>query len=106
MDRIPKSVLEIVKDYVSNLQNKIPVEKAIIFGSYAKGTPHQFSDVNIAIFSDYFKGISRVESIYFLLLNAVDYDLDLEPQAFTMDEYYHPLGIVSEIISTGVELTH
>lgn len=104
MDRISQSVQEIVKDYVLNLQKKIPVEKAILFGSYAKGNPHQFSDVDIAIFSDYFKGMSRVDSIYFLLLNAVDYDLDLEPQGFTMDDYHHPLGIVSEIISTGVEL--
>lgn len=103
MDRIPESVQEIIKKYILNLSNQIPVEKVIIFGSYAKGNTHKFSDVDIAVFSDYFKGKSRVDSIYFLLLNAVDYDIDLEPQGFTMDEYNNPVGLVSEIIKTGVE---
>jgi len=104
MDRIPESVQKIVKDYVLNLRKQIPVEKAIVFGSYAKGNTHKFSDVDIAIFSDYFKDMSRVDSIYFLLLNAVDYDADLEPQGFTMDEYNKPVGLVSEIIKTGIEI--
>ena len=47
--------------------------------------------------------MSRLDSIYFLLLNAVDYDIDLEAQGFTMDEYNDPVGLVSEIIKTGVE---
>ncbi|MGB4311353.1 MAG: hypothetical protein WBJ17_00325 [Natronincolaceae bacterium] len=94
-----------MNDYVLNLKKQIPVEKVIIFGSYAKkGTAHKYSNVHIAVFSDYFKGMSRVDSIYFLLINAVDYDIDLEPQGFTMEEYNESAGLVSEIIKTGVEL--
>jgi predicted nucleotidyltransferase len=103
MDRIPEPVQEIIKDYVLNLRRQIPIEKVIVFGSYAKGNTHKFSDVDVAIFSDYFKDMSRVDSIYFLLLNAADYDIDLEPQGFTMDEYNEPAGLVSEIIKTGIE---
>jgi hypothetical protein len=28
----------------------------------------------------------------------------LEPQAFTLDDYKNPLGIVEEIINTGIEI--
>lgn len=35
---------------------------------------------------------------------AMDYDLDLEPLAFTIDEYNERLGIVDEILKTGIEI--
>lgn len=104
MDRIPESIQKIIEDYVMKLSKVIPIEKVIIFGSYAKGNSHEYSDVDIAIFSDYFKNMSRVDGIYFLLLNAMDYDIDIEPQPFTIDEYNQPIGIVSEIVKTGIEL--
>ncbi len=104
MDRIPESIQIIIEDYIMKLSKVIPIEKVIIFGSYAKGNQHEYSDVDIAIFSDYFKNMSRVDGIYFLLLNAMDYDIDIEPQPFTIDEYNQPIGIVSEIVKTGIEL--
>jgi hypothetical protein len=50
----------------------------------------------MAILSNYFQGMSRVDSIAFLLGHAMDYDLDLEPLAFTPDEYSERLGIVDD----------
>ena len=52
MDRIPESIQKIIEDYVIKLSKVIPIEKVIIFGSYAKGNSHEYSDVDIAIFSD------------------------------------------------------
>ena len=104
MDRIPESIQKIIEEYIANLSKQIPIKKVILFGSYAKGTTHKYSDVDIAIFSDYFKDMSRIDGIYFLLLNAADYDIDIEPQPFTMDEYEQPVGLVNEILRTGIEL--
>ncbi|MGD9678738.1 MAG: nucleotidyltransferase domain-containing protein [Vulcanibacillus sp.] len=50
MDRIPESIQIIIEDYVMKLSKEIPFEKVIIFGSYANGNPHKYSDVDIAIF--------------------------------------------------------
>lgn len=104
MDRIPKQIQKIIEDYVNNLNQEISVDKVILFGSYAKGTVHEYSDVDLAIFSDYFKNISRIDGIQYLLLRAMDYDIDLEPQPFTMDDYKEPVGIVEEILKTGIEI--
>lgn len=97
MDRIPESIQKVIEDYVMKLSKLIPIEKVIVFGSYAKGNPHKYSDVDIAIFLDYFKDMNRVDGIYFLLLNAMDYDIDLEPQPFTLDDYNQSIGIVREM---------
>lgn len=104
MDRIPKSVQEVVNDYIAKLSKEIPIKKVFLFGSHAKGSTHKYSDVDLAFFSDYFKNMSRVDGIHLLLLHAMDYDIDIEPQPFTMDEYKEPDGIVEEILSTGIEL--
>ena len=104
MDKIPESIQKIVEDYIVNLSRQIFIEKVILFGSYAKGNTHNDSDVDIAVFSDYFKSMSRVDGIQFLLLRAMDYDIDLEPQPFTMDEYKDPVGLVQDILRTGIEI--
>lgn len=104
MDRIPKSIQKIIQDYIIKLSQEISIHKVILFGSYAKGNTNKYSDVDIAVFSDDFKDMSRVDGIHFLLLSAMDYDIDIEPQPFTMDEYEQPVGLVDEILRTGIEL--
>ncbi len=104
MVRIPEPVQKVVEDYIIKLSKDIPVTKVVLFGSYAKGTIHKYSDVDIAVFSDYFKDMSRVDGIHLLLLRAMDYDIDIEPQPFTMEEYKKPVGLVEEILKTGIEI--
>lgn len=104
MDRVPEQIQKIIEDYIYNLSKQIPIQKVILFGSYAKGNTHKYSDVDIAIFSDYFKQMSRIDGLQFLLLSAMDYDIDLEPQPFTIDEIEEPSGLVKEILTTGIEI--
>lgn len=104
MAPVPQNVMNIVHAFVDKIRQQIPVKKAILFGSYAKGSSDPGSDVDLAIFSEYFEGKTRVEGITFLLINAMEYKIDLEPVAFTDREYEEQLGIVAEIISTGIEI--
>lgn len=104
MAAIPEAVLSEVNKYLERLRREIPVDKAVLFGSYARGNFDSGSDIDIAIFSDYFQGKRRVDNIAFLLSRAVDIDLDLEPLAFTNEEYLERIGLVDEIIKTGIEI--
>lgn len=104
MARVPESIQELIEDYIIKLSKEIPVNKVVLFGSYAKGTVHKYSDVDIAVFSDYFKDMSRVDGIHMLVLRAMDYDINIEPQPFTMEEYKKPIGLVEEILKTGIEI--
>jgi predicted nucleotidyltransferase len=104
MVAIPPKILESIKHFLMKVSLEIPVKKAVLFGSFAKGTYDEESDVDLAIFSDYFEKISRVEGTTYLLIQAQEFDLDLEPVAFTEKEYEERLGIVDEILRTGIEI--
>ena len=38
MVKIPRTVQKVLENYVLKIDKQIPVKKAILFGSYAKGT--------------------------------------------------------------------
>ncbi len=46
-----KQLNEIVHDYMSKLSGKIHIDKVILFGSYAKGSAHEFSDIDLLVIS-------------------------------------------------------
>lgn len=105
MAQVPEGIKQIVEDYIRKLKKEIPIEKAVLFGSYAKGKQHNDSDVDLAIFSDYFNGMRRVDGINYLLLRAVEYDIDLEPLPFTKADYSEKGGFAREVLKEGVEIT-
>jgi predicted nucleotidyltransferase len=46
-----------IKKYILELErNKIPIKRAILFGSYAKGFARPESDIDVALISDVFSG--------------------------------------------------
>lgn len=104
MAKIPENVELALQDFIGKLKQEIPVEKAILFGSYSKGNFREDSDVDLAIFSDYFKGMRRVDGFTFLLLQARSYDVDIEPHPFTLMDYHEQDGIVEEIVQDGIEI--
>ena len=58
MVKIPDKIKTIIDRYISLLRdNNIFIKDAYLFGSYAKGNNHEWSDIDIAIISDSFDGI-------------------------------------------------
>ncbi len=105
MAGIPENIRTIVESYLKDLSYEFEIDKAFLFGSYTKGNYGVDSDIDVAIFSDYFKNKERVESIKFLLKKARKYrGVDLQPISFTREDYEERLGIVEEIINTGFEI--
>lgn len=47
MDKI--EILKFLKEHKSELQDKFGIQKIALFGSYAKDTAHEMSDIDIAI---------------------------------------------------------
>lgn len=104
MAEIPEKVERIVKEYLSDLNRDIPVSKAILFGSYAKGTYRKDSDIDLAVFSDFFTNMRRVDGISFLLQRVKNFEYDLEPLAFASEDYLAKDGFVAEILKEGIEI--
>jgi len=55
--KIPKKINNAVREYVQILERDVPVEKAIIYGSWAKGFANKKSDIDLAIVSSSFKDL-------------------------------------------------
>jgi predicted nucleotidyltransferase len=104
MATISPKVIETIRQFSSKISSEIPIKKMILFGSFAKGTFDEESDIGLAIFSDYSEKTLRVEGTTYLLIQAQEFDVDLEPIAFTGKEYDDRLGIVDEIIKTGIDV--
>lgn len=63
-----KNLKKVLRQYREKLSEKIDVHKMILFGSYARGTPRDYSDVDLAVISPDFRG--GTEEDYLLLGRA------------------------------------
>ena len=106
MAQIPGEIKDILMDYLNSLSNEIDVKSAILFGSYSTGEWTPESDIDIAIFSDYFSRIGRTDAIAFLLDKTLEYNIDIQPLAFDGKdlENYHDNPFVNEIVTCGIKL--
>lgn len=82
-------------------ENNIPVDKIILYGSYAKQTPKSYSDIDLAVVSTHF-GKNEIEEM--MLLSKLSWQasdriesIPLTPKH--LDMHYHPL--IGEIKKYG-----
>ena len=93
------------KAYAQQVRNVMPVTKAYIFGSFAKGTATEQSDVDICFFLDSFEGKRRIDIIKDLLkLTSGFDDVGFEPLVFSSTDLSNGNPFVLEVTSTGIEI--
>lgn len=100
-----KKVEKKIKEYVNVLRNdKLPIKKVILFGSYAKGTPHKWSDIDLCVISPKFK--NSFDAMQYLWLKRInDTGLTIEPVGFNPKDFNDKYNsLISEIKKTGVEM--
>jgi len=94
--------IKITKRYADLIGNKYQIENVILFGSYAKGTNHVDSDIDLAII---FKSIDDIIDMQIELMKMrTDDDLMIEPHPFSLSDFQVSNPVVSEILKNGIEL--
>jgi len=98
------NALSLLRDFLAQLkQNNIEIKQAYLFGSCARKTNRELSDIDVALVSESFSGIpfyDRQKLNPFIL--SVSTDIEVHPFCpydFTEDDPF-----VEEIIKTGVKL--
>ncbi len=95
------SILKIIKRYVVELENNgIKISEVFIFGSRAKRTDKEESDINIALISDAFTG-DRFEDRRRIVPLRRRIDSRIEPIPFRPEDFNDGGMLVEEIKSTG-----
>lgn len=98
-----ESALENVKEYISFLKrNDFNIQSAYIFGSYAKGTFNDDSDIDLAVvMNDLSNGfLTQVE----LMKISRKFDTRIEPHPFDEADFDTSNPFAHEILTTGVQI--
>ena len=91
--------------FAEDVSQIMPLDKAVLFGSYAKGFATEASDVDICFFLKDYSGKHRVEIITELIGMGGKYpDIAFEPLVFESSELQNDNPFVREILATGIEL--
>jgi predicted nucleotidyltransferase len=100
-----ETVNSVAKNYADDVRRVMPVDRAVLYGSYAKGDATENSDVDICFFLGSFGDRRRVEIIAELLGLTDKYsDVFIEPIAFPVSEIQNDNPFVKEILRTGREI--
>ncbi|MDR0548075.1 MAG: nucleotidyltransferase domain-containing protein [Deltaproteobacteria bacterium] len=99
-----ETVIATVKSYANDVRQNMPVEKVVLYGSYATGLARDDSDVDVCFFIPDFGDKDRHEIIVMMLKLAFKYDLYIEPVAFEVSDLYDDNPFVKEVLRTGIEI--
>lgn len=100
---INEEIVNVIRKYVEKISKHYKIEAIILFGSYAKGTYNENSDIDIAIISSDFKDI--IEDGAKLIGLTWKIDTRIEPHPITKEDYDKIVSpFVQEIVDTGVKV--
>ena len=104
MAQVPNQVISIIKQFIQEAaKDKINISQAILFGSYAKGTNHEYSDIDVAVVSEDFEG-TRFYDNQKLFDAKYNTSIDLETHPFRPEDFTPDDLFVKEIISYGIRI--
>jgi predicted nucleotidyltransferase len=104
MAKVADKIIDIINKFVEIANaDKINISKIILFGSYAKGTSNEWSDIDIAVVSEDFEGIRLYDNKK--IRNAkLKSSIDLEIHPYRPIDFTLENPFVQEIMSYGIRL--
>ncbi|MCL2217344.1 MAG: nucleotidyltransferase domain-containing protein [Defluviitaleaceae bacterium] len=93
-----ETVRKIATSYADEVKKALNPKEVILFGSYVNGTPHEWSDIDIAVVFNGFEGdwLKTASQLVRLRRNI---SIDIEPHL--MDEQHDRSGFLEHIKKTG-----
>ena len=99
-----EAVKEEARHYANEVRGHLPVDKAYLFGSYAKGTATELSDVDVAFFLRDYGDTTRFDAGVQLLKLCRNSKAYFEPLVFEIADMERDNPFINEILRTGVEI--
>ncbi len=104
MAEVSDNIKEIVNKFVLEAQkDNIKIIQAVLFGSYAKGTNSQYSDIDLAVVSNDFEGKRLFDNIK-LINAALKSSIDLETHPYRPEDFTEDNPFVKEILAHGIRI--
>jgi predicted nucleotidyltransferase len=97
-------IISQVRQYIKILQdNRIDIWRLYLFGSHARGTVYEGSDIDLAVFLDRDEIDGFDEDIQLMRLTR-NVDLRIDPHSFSRKDFENPDPFVQDIIATGIRI--
>jgi len=98
---LDKAADGIVLEYVNEVKKKYPIKSAYLYGSHARGTAHETSDIDIAFIVE-----PMDEQIYYAIFGeliniAAMFESTIEPNLLIDDGEYCKYNFLAEVMETG-----
>lgn len=93
-----------IERYIEALRKSgIAPQKVYLYGSYAKGTATEASDIDLAVVSENLSGDSFEDDLALMRLTW-DVDTRIEPHSFRPEDFTPEDPAAQEILETGVPI--
>lgn len=97
------SLNKVITSFLDEIQKKISIDNAYLYGSFAKGTSNKWSDIDIAIVSSDFSDDLYDDRLALMRL-AATIDDRIEPRPFRRNLFNRNDPLVDEIQKNGIRL--
>jgi predicted nucleotidyltransferase len=100
-EEIVKSLSEFIRNRVSN---KLDLQEVLLFGSYAKGTQHKDSDIDIALVSERYSECDYLKEYVKAAMLFHDFSFDIEAHLLCPEDLSDDTLFAREVREHGIVL--
>lgn len=91
-----------IDEFIERLKEELPIDVVYLFGSFAKNTIHEGSDIDLVVVGDFKESfLKRIERVIELT------DLPIEPLVYTKQEFKEMVDaknpLITEVLKTGIK---
>ena len=98
-----KEAIEIVGNYAREIEARgVHLNMVIMFGSFAKGTQHEWSDIDVALVADEFIGVPFIDHKLFPYIGIKKPYIRIEALTYPTDYFRKSDPFIEEIKKEGI----
>ena len=97
--------IEIVRNYAHDVESRgVNLRTVILYGSFAKGTQHEWSDIDVALVADEFTGFTFNDKKLFPYVGIKKPYIRIESKTYPTDYFKDGDPFIEEIKKTGIKI--
>jgi hypothetical protein len=97
------AVIETVRNYAHELEARgVCLRMVILYGSFAKGTQHEWSDIDVALVADEFSGFYPDDNKFFPYFGFKSPYTRIEAKTYQTEYFRNSDPFIEEIKKTGI----
>ena len=97
--------IETVRNYAIDIEARgVHLRTVILYGSFAKGTQHEWSDIDVALVADEFTGFTFNDCKLYSGLGIRKSYIRIEEKTYPTDYFNQGDPFIEEILRTGIKI--